>query len=130
MDSGIECHYNIDILRLGWWLGQQLSMRKKTVLFEHAVFVPDANIFPELFQREADCELTAKSIAIGSNVTKNGKSLMFSQDPADLVERPPVITFLGHVDPTSTSVYLTITEELLNQAAQRFQALAPKGGVQ
>jgi len=39
-------------------------------------------------------------------------------------------TFLGHVDPTSTSVYLTITEELLNLAAQRFQALAPKGGAQ
>ena len=39
-------------------------------------------------------------------------------------------TFLGHVDPTSTSVYLTITEELLNQAAQRFQTLAPKGGAQ
>jgi len=39
-------------------------------------------------------------------------------------------TFLGHVDPNSTAVYLTITEELLNQAARRFQALAPKGGVQ
>jgi site-specific recombinase XerD len=39
-------------------------------------------------------------------------------------------TFLGHVDPTSTSVYLTITEDLLNLAAQRFQALAPKGGAQ
>jgi site-specific recombinase XerD len=38
--------------------------------------------------------------------------------------------FLGHVDPTATSVYLTITEDLLNQAAQRFQALAPKGGTQ
>ena len=41
-----------------------------------------------------------------------------------------VSTFLGHVDPTSTSVYLTITEELLNLAAQRFQGLAPKGGAQ
>ena len=39
-------------------------------------------------------------------------------------------TFLGHVDPNSTAVYLTITEELLHQAAQRFQVLAPKGGVQ
>lgn len=39
-------------------------------------------------------------------------------------------TFLGHVDPNSTAVYLTITEELLNQAARRFQVLAPKGGVQ
>jgi site-specific recombinase XerD len=38
-------------------------------------------------------------------------------------------TFLGHVDPNSTAVYLTITEELLHQAAQRFQALAPKGGI-
>lgn len=38
-------------------------------------------------------------------------------------------TFLGHVDPNSTAVYLTITEELLQCAAQRFQALAPKGGV-
>jgi site-specific recombinase XerD len=39
-------------------------------------------------------------------------------------------TFLGHVDPTSTSVYLTITEELLNQAARRFQTLAPRGDTQ
>jgi integrase len=38
-------------------------------------------------------------------------------------------TFLGHVDPNSTAVYLTITEELLHQAAQRFQVFAPKGGV-
>jgi site-specific recombinase XerD len=38
-------------------------------------------------------------------------------------------TFLGHVDPNSTAVYLTITEELLQQAAQRFQVLVPKGGV-
>jgi site-specific recombinase XerD len=37
-------------------------------------------------------------------------------------------TFLGHVDPNSTAVYLTITEELLHQAAQRFQVFAPKGG--
>ena len=35
-------------------------------------------------------------------------------------------TFLGHVDPTSTSVYLTITEELLNLAAQRFQWASPE----
>lgn len=29
-------------------------------------------------------------------------------------------TFLGHVDPNSTAVYLTITDELLEQANQRF----------
>ena len=39
-------------------------------------------------------------------------------------------TFMGHVDPTSTAVYLPITEELLHEADQRFRSLAPKGGVQ
>lgn len=39
-------------------------------------------------------------------------------------------TFLGHVDPDSTAVYLPITEELLREADQRFRAAAPKGGAQ
>ena len=39
-------------------------------------------------------------------------------------------TFLGHVDPASTAVYLTITEDLLHEAARRFQAIAPQGGLQ
>lgn len=33
-------------------------------------------------------------------------------------------TFMGHVDPTSTAVYLTITTELLDQANTRFEAFA------
>src|SRR6201995_1758484 len=37
-------------------------------------------------------------------------------------------TFLGHVDPNSTAVYLTITEELLREADRRFRAFAPTGG--
>jgi site-specific recombinase XerD len=36
-------------------------------------------------------------------------------------------TFLGHVDPTSTAVYLTITEKLLREADRRFRAFAPVG---
>jgi integrase len=39
-------------------------------------------------------------------------------------------TFLGHVDPNSTAVYLPITEELLCEADRRFRAAAPKGGAQ
>jgi site-specific recombinase XerD len=39
-------------------------------------------------------------------------------------------TFLGHVDPNSTAVYLTITEELLREADRRFRAFAPIGGDQ
>ena len=34
-------------------------------------------------------------------------------------------TFLGHVNPTSTAVYLTITSELFDQANLRFEAFAP-----
>ena len=33
-------------------------------------------------------------------------------------------TFMGHVDPTSTAVYLTITPGLLAEANQRFEAFA------
>ena len=37
-------------------------------------------------------------------------------------------TFLGHIDPNSTAVYLTITDELLREADRRFHAFAPTGG--
>ncbi len=33
-------------------------------------------------------------------------------------------TFMGHVDPGSTAVYLTITPQLLDQASRRFEAFA------
>ncbi len=36
-------------------------------------------------------------------------------------------TFLGHVDPSSTAVYLTITEELLAEADRRFRDFARPG---
>ena len=34
-------------------------------------------------------------------------------------------TFLGHVNPKSTAVYLTITNELLDAANERFELFAP-----
>jgi len=37
-------------------------------------------------------------------------------------------TFLGHADPASTAVYLTITDELLREADRRFRVFAPGGG--
>lgn len=37
-------------------------------------------------------------------------------------------TFLGHADPASTAVYLTITEDLLREADRRFRVFAPGGG--
>jgi site-specific recombinase XerD len=39
-------------------------------------------------------------------------------------------TFLGHVDPNSTAVYLTITDELLREADQRFHDFAQPGELQ
>lgn len=43
-------------------------------------------------------------------------------DPATRLHQ--LSTFLGHVDPASTAVYLTMTPELLDQANQRFEAFA------
>ena len=39
-------------------------------------------------------------------------------------------TFLGHVQPTSTAVYLTITAELLGEASERFERFAAPGTVE
>lgn len=43
---------------------------------------------------------------------------------------PQLSTYLGHRHLAATSVYLTMTPELLAQAAQRFEHYALKGGVQ
>ena len=43
-------------------------------------------------------------------------------DPASKLNQ--LSTFMGHVDPTSTAVYLTITPGLLSQANRRFEAFA------
>ncbi|MDQ3677304.1 MAG: tyrosine-type recombinase/integrase [Actinomycetota bacterium] len=43
-------------------------------------------------------------------------------DPAARLHR--LSTFMGHVDPSSTAVYLTITPALLEQANRRFEAFA------
>jgi site-specific recombinase XerD len=39
-------------------------------------------------------------------------------------------TFMGHVDPASTAIYLTITSDLLNIASERFEQFALHGGDQ
>ena len=45
-------------------------------------------------------------------------------DPASRL--PQLSTFLGHVDPASTAVYLTITPALLDEASRRFEAFAER----
>jgi integrase len=37
-------------------------------------------------------------------------------------------TFMGHADPASTVVYLTITDDLLKEANRRFESFAQPGG--
>jgi integrase len=44
------------------------------------------------------------------------------QDPAARLHQ--LSTFMGHVDPVSTAVYLTVTPQLLDQASRRFEAFA------
>jgi integrase len=43
-------------------------------------------------------------------------------DPASRLQQ--LSTFMGHVDPSSTAVYLTITPELLSEANTRFERFA------
>jgi integrase len=40
---------------------------------------------------------------------------------------PYLATYLGHKDINSTLVYLTITQELLQEASERFRAFAAQG---
>jgi site-specific recombinase XerD len=50
-----------------------------------------------------------------------GRLLRWYQEGVDVQARLPALaTFLGHVGPKSTEVYLTITSELLQQASARF----------
>jgi integrase len=49
-------------------------------------------------------------------------------DPASMLNQ--LSTFMGHVDPTSTAVYLTITPGLLSQANHRFEAFAETAWVE
>lgn len=44
-------------------------------------------------------------------------------DPGERLFR--LSTFMGHVSPASTAVYLTITPSLLDEASRRFEAFAP-----
>jgi integrase len=43
-------------------------------------------------------------------------------DPAAQLQR--LSTFMGHVDPVSTAVYLTITAQLMDEANRRYEAFA------
>ena len=43
--------------------------------------------------------------------------------PADRLHH--LSTILGHINPASTAVYLTMTSELLDAANRRFEAFAP-----
>ena len=43
-------------------------------------------------------------------------------DPAARLHQ--LSTFMGHVDPASTAVYLTVTSQLLDEANRRFEQFA------
>ena len=58
------------------------------------------------------------SFAVGSLLRWYREGL----DPQDKLHQ--LSTFMGHVDPVSTAVYLTITPQLLNEASRRFEAFA------
>ena len=54
-----------------------------------------------------------------------GTLLRWYREGVDVQSRlPQLSTFLGHVDPSSTAVYLTMTSEILQAANRRFEAYA------
>jgi integrase len=54
-----------------------------------------------------------------------GRLLRWYRDGLDPAARlHQLSTFMGHVDPTSTAVYLSVTPELLDEANQRFEEFA------
>jgi integrase len=54
-----------------------------------------------------------------------GTLLRWYREGVDVQSRlPQLSTFLGHVDPSSTAVYLTMTSEILEAANRRFEAYA------
>jgi integrase len=48
----------------------------------------------------------------------------YREDIAPQTRLYKLSTFMGHVDPTSTAIYLTITPQLLAEANHRFEAFA------
>jgi site-specific recombinase XerD len=55
-----------------------------------------------------------------------GRLLRWYRSDVDVSQRLYALsTFLGHVDPTSTQVYLTMTEELLTVASKKFESFSP-----
>src|SRR6266516_4869717 len=66
---------------------EQIRVRQVGILFEHAVFVPHANLLAYLLKRQCERKLTAQRIPVRSNMTQNREMLMLAQDLADLLER-------------------------------------------
>ena len=86
LNCSVECDRNIDILRFRRGFREQIRIRQKTVFLEHAFFVPDTNVFAELFEGKAERELTPESVAIRANMAQDRKPLIFVQRLANLLE--------------------------------------------
>ena len=68
--------------------------------------------------RHRDCTDLRHSFAVGCLLRWYREGL----DPSTRLQH--LSTFMGHVDPTSTAVYLTVTPALLAEANRRFEAFA------
>ena len=50
LNCGVERDCNIDIFWAGGRFGQKFRAGKKGIFLEHSIFVPDTDIFAELFE--------------------------------------------------------------------------------
>src|SRR5438128_11948088 len=76
LNCRIDCDGNIEILRSRRRLGEQLSAWQEGILLQHSVFIPHTHFFPECLKGKRQCELAAQRVAVRTNVTQDGETLM------------------------------------------------------
>jgi integrase len=124
--------------KVGFCLQQFLEVRRTFL----QPLQPDDPLFVTLWRRPFDHHLLLdafheilRELAIAGLVGRRGprihdlrhtfavhRLLRWYRDGVDVQSKLPILsTFLGHVKPRSTEVYLTITAELLREANARFQ---------
>src|SRR6185369_5395428 len=64
----VEGNDDVEILRFPRGKSHNFAPRKKGKLFEQSLLIPYFHFFPELAQRQADCDLAAERITIRADV--------------------------------------------------------------
>src|SRR4029453_16906585 len=76
LNCRVERDGNIEILRSGRRLGEQLRPGKERILLQHSIFIPYADFFSECLKRKRQRNLAAQRIAVWTNMTQDREPTM------------------------------------------------------